>query len=331
MSNNLECGMSKDTELLTPNGWISIQHVTTKIPVLQYSEDGYMSFAKPLGVRKTPVDKAILISCKAKRVKQIVHPMTAIPITNPKKWLKVYRASNLPSQRMIINVGNMRDGNIGELSCLEKVKIAFTILGKTVYKGKKGDICEFTANNVNHFNKLTSLFTEANIHYTVNYRGGGNNRVLITHCASNAYGKDFEWINYGSISGEWCRNFIKELFILHGFCSKSHLNNLCYRVNNPHILDTVQTVSTLAGYRTTVGTLLIRGKYPYNEIGISMGRKGTWLSRIEKEVIDYDDDMYTVVMPTNMVVTRLHRAISVIGCYGVNKPRGLTINREFRQ
>lgn len=337
MNNELNCGLSKDTELLTREGWMSIQNITTKIPVLQYSEDGFTSFARPIGIRKTYVENAIALSVITNYVKQIIHPLNAVPVVSRyRNWLRAYPANNIPIQCDIINVGSSYKQNINTLSAVEKLKIAFACVGTTSHMDKKIGTVEFIVNNENRLNELISLLNKLCIKYTLKHRVRRGRRSVLcstmphTVCfVPNAYKKGFEWINYASIDTEWCVDFINELFFWGGNVNKEYTNSLTYWTNNLNTAHKVQYIATLAGYRTVINEYTTNNNCLHHRIYINKNAKSTSLKNLTKTFIEYNDCMYNVVTPTNMVVTRLNNAVSVTGCYGVDKPKGLVLNREF--
>ena len=70
---------SKDTELLTPKGWINITEVTKETLVAQYTIDGFITFANPILLKTTWTPKAIRLYSKVGNFDQLVGCYHTIP------------------------------------------------------------------------------------------------------------------------------------------------------------------------------------------------------------------------------------------------------------
>lgn len=340
MSNEIECGVSKDTELLTPNGWVNIQRITTKIPVLQYSEDGYMSFARPLGIRKTYVEKAVVLTNIQRHYKQIVHPSHAIPvISGGTKFLKVYPANTVPTSSGLayVNVGNIYRENNPKLLPIDKIKIIFLCVGKYVYRGKKHDTIRFTVKGLDKLDKLTTLLRECGFEYSVDKCFTGakqvNDRItVLARVGVNQTPDNYDWVNNNPLTPDWCVEFINELFTWGHTVHKGHENCRTCSFSIVEHACIIQTIATLAGYRTSIKQRYQhQWKKLFTILYINTTSKTLSSRFMIRNTIDYDAIMYNVVTPLNMVVIKLDHAVSVTGCYGIDKPKGLIINREFRQ
>lgn len=311
-------GLSKDTELLTPTGWLNITEVTKETLVAQYSIDGYISFAQPVYLGNVYARLGVRLYNNNGNYDQLVGIYHAIPyIRNENKNMLITSANRAlsNSHRKYLNTGVLSNGCLCFLTTLDRLRIAFQADGNIKYSCKNSDYIVFKFTKKRKIERLHGLLKETDIEYKIsNTKGGYTNFYFLA--PNGFYEKNFGWINLANVSETWCREFIEELSHWDSYVhNKSHF--CCQYYNNRKLaIDRAQAVATLAGYRTSLFTK-IHGNPNHNTsyiLTIVNNTKSIEGKSLIVKIIDYHDTMCEVVIPSNMLVIRHNDAVSITGC-----------------
>lgn len=328
--------LSKDTELLTPTGWLNIAEVTKETLVAQYWIDGQITFGYPTFIRIEKVEKAVHISSNGKHFDQLVGIQHAIPYISTKTYELKIRSANKTgndSCKKYLHTGILVSESIAKLSPIERVKIAFQADGTIAYVGLEHNTIRFAFSKTRKIERIHTLLTEASIDYKlhINVR---NDSCFVFSAPCGFYKKDFNWVDLSIVSAEWCRQFIEEVSYWDSTIRKITHTNLTYYSTSKQNTDIVQSIATLAGYRTLIALTLNSNSnrrilYRLNMIGNSKSMTG---GNLITKIIPYDGLMYQIVMPSNMLVMRRNNAVTITGCgnHDVRLPRGQVINTNCR-
>ena len=311
--------LSRDTELLTPKGWMNITEVTMETLVAQYSIDGFITFAKPVCLNTKLTQKAIQLYNKGGHYNQIVAPHQIIPyvyLTKKAIKLKISKAETLKtnSTRRYLNTGIVSSKSNKGLTSREKLQIVFQADGFFGYRGKKNDAINFSFSRDRKIDRFNSILKEAKIDYTVRYYGDKTHYYF--KAPKDCYDKNFDWVDLSTVSLQWCRDFIEEVSHWdshiferpHFYCQYANIKKIA--------IDRVQAVATLAGYRTCSSIQYDESNtqntcYRLSILGNSKSIKGDVLV---KNLIDYNDYMYQVITETGFLIIRRNNCVSICGC-----------------
>lgn len=311
---------SEDTEILTPSGWKLFKNLEDDL-VAQYSSKGEIEFVKPTNFIKTKSDKMYLFRNNRCSYSQFVTPEHKIVFHRSNGVLKEQVASEIrPNGKMKFPVSGIKVGGEDALSFWERFLIAYQAdgcrgkknnTGKTkgyrkIYfsfkKDRKKERFQWILDNLDL--KYKKVDSKSRVGYTTWY-------VEV----STEIPKMFTWIDLNKVSGIWCREFLIELSHW-----DSHILSDCslvaYTSKEKINTDIVQAICALTGYSS---------KYLYvdkqkensnwNNCNIIYYRPCYSFTgqQISKEVINEEQDVYCVSVPSGMVVIRHNNCVCISG------------------
>lgn len=309
--------LSKDTELLTPTGWLNIAEVTEETLVAQYWIDGQITFGYPTFIRIEKVEKAVHIHNKLNHYNQLVGIHHAIPYVNTRcQSLQIRSANKVGSDenKRYIHSGFLENNNRVTLSPLDRVRIAFQADG-TNRITKRSNYIVFVLKKSRKIERLHTLLKNANINYKTCSTSRGYVQLYFS-APPGFYEKDFSWVDLTQVSTIWCQEFIHELSHWDSTVPNSAEFRCRYSNNRKIAVDRAQAIAILGGYKTLISSYN-PNKANWNvhySLYISTRYKSTQGDKIITEIINYDSLMYVVLMPSNMLVMRRNDAVSITGC-----------------
>ena len=330
---------SKDTELLTPYGWLNITKVTYWTRVAQYHLDGTITFTIPKMLGRVYVEKAIRLFNKQCHFDQLIGRGQVVPyvaIPEPKVNVKIVRAKidsveKTPHHSHVryLHTGIYNNYSSKILTFGERLKIAFQADGYLDYRGKQHDRIKFEFSKTHKIHRFEWLLREAGIECRpAQYE---TNMVYYRFRSPvGCYEKEFNWIDLSTVSLQWCRDFIEE--VSHWDASildKEYLYRRYYNTRK-HAIDQVQAIATLAGYKTHVGTEIFENTNQKTKYTLSVngGTKCITGDKNIKQFIDYNTYMYQVMTASGFLVIRRNNAVSISGCGFYNLEKSTTVREH---
>lgn len=325
--------LSRDTELLTPTGWLNIEEVTKETLVAQYWKDGQISFTQPVYVNDTYTELAVRLYNEKGHFDQLIGYYHSTPYVTDDGFLTITSAKNATngSHRKYINTGILCQDNDKILTPVERVAIAFQADGHRRIR-KESDYIVFGLRKNAKITRLDSLLKESNIKHTLSLKNRDGYTYYYVSTSTNAFDKNFDWVDLSKVDAKWCLDFIEEIGYWDATVRPS-TNFRCQYFNNRKLaVDRVQAIATLAGYRTCLSSRIREGTN-WNRtytLSISGQRKSILGEIILKDIMQYDDIMYQVMTPSKMIVIRRNDAVSISGCQNYMLPNNLVINKNCK-
>lgn len=309
--------LSKDIELLTPTGWLNIRKVTKETLVAQYWIDGQITFGYPTFIRVEKVQKAVHIHNKLGYYDQLVGIYHAIPyICLYTNNVKVTSASNITrnNRRKYFSTGVLHNEQNVLLSSTERLKIAFQADGTVNRRGIKSDRIGFGFTKRRKIDYFYALMNHTNTTYR-NYICEDGRIYFYFYSLPNTYDKNFDWIDLSKVNAKWCQDFIHELSQWDATVYQKKYLHCVYTNTNKLAIDRAQAIASLAGYRTCMAVNIRDKKWkPAYVLSILAGRKNISGDSLTVTTVEYSDSMYTITMPSNMLLIRHNNAVTVTGC-----------------
>ena len=308
----LHC-FKEGTQVLTARGWVDFRDLPEGEIIAQYCEDGSIEFVRPLGITKDYFE-GDLIRFSSSVYESVVtpnHRCVGLDTRNNNK-LVIQTAEEISFHNKSIPVaGKLRNGNTRALTNLERLAIAYqadgTILNPQSNQGA-GTGYRFHFSRPDKIQRLTTLLTEIGVEYSQYLCGDGTTRFDIPR-QHLCLVKDLTWVDFTSIDAGWCREFIDELMNWDGSRSADTLR---YMTTNQQCYDTVVALGTMAGYRCGVykaETSVGKPAWTVNFVDKPYVSGRT----IEKTLEPYAGYVYSVGVPSTMLVVRYNDKVTVSG------------------
>lgn len=306
--------LSNDTEILTPTGWLNITEVTMETLVAQYfvvDKMGYIGFTNPVNLSKCKVDKAYRVHTNKRHVDQMVNTTHGMVYANNLNRLLVKPVQHTALHHSkIINAGVLYGNEDRDLTLEERLKIAIQADGTINHLSGKSDNIRFKFKKDRKLERIKTLLDNLNIKYNTFPSNTDGCTFYTFLTAPGTYEKDFDWIDLSDKSYKWCNRFIKEI----GYWDSTNYgkNKIQYFNNRKIAVDRVQAIATLGGFRTCLTARNRPGTNWNTSYTLSItDKRGTLSEVLEKTLVDYNDYMYRVVVPSNMLVIRRNDAVSI--------------------
>ena len=325
-----EC-LTPDHKVLTQDrGWINISDITTSDFVAQFNIDSQaISFVNPSVVfSKYYKDDILIFEGASSRFKQKVtknHRMITYRNYGPNVGPQVVLAKDCPTNgSMSFITSGKKEGSLKILTPLERFWIAFQADGSyvdlTKYTGSRFKTIPVTFGFKKERKKvsLRSILKDLNFEFTETCNKDVTRfYVKIPLDLFMDSGKTFDWINLKDIDSEWCKEFIYELSNWDGCdrsLSKTHNKAITtYSSTTRKCIETVQTIASLAGFRSKIFTL---PKVDNQNTCWQVSIVDTWYvtgNSVTVTETPYDGLVYCITVPTGAFLTKIDDIISVTG------------------
>ena len=324
--NVLGC-ISKDTELLTPMGWINIAEVTQETTVAQYfvlDEIGRVGFTKPNYLSNSMIEKAYRLVNYKKHVDQLIASHHCVLYNTYSNALIVTPSSNdLPIASKIINSGYLINPVGGVITADERIKVAIQADGRISKRSKRTDGIIFRLKKPNKLDRIQKILANDDVNYKTYASRIDGCSAFVYLARPDYYDKHFDWLDLTHVDYKWCMGFIDELSRWDSTVRKNENKGdriQYYNCDVPSV-NRAQAVAVLVGYRTCLSG---RDRKPdrwnvSHTLSISDNR-GVLVEQVKKILVDYNDIMYTVGVPSGFLITRRNNCVSVVPCFPTNKP-----------
>lgn len=352
--------------VLTPNGWVEFKDLEDGVPVAQWDyETNEIEFVVPSKVirKKYTGDMVHITHSESHRaIDQIVTADHRIPLVNSDGSLKDRKRETTAIDLKTggghhIPIKGNKVGGKGRLSDLERFKIAFQADGAIRSMPEDYQVGKYSGCTAYLFGfckerkveRLTEILEKLGFEYSVFVGEQYGNRQEMTNfyikvphdviSLEEEKGlKDFDWVDFGSIDGDWGREFIEELLEWDG--SKASETRYIYSNNNKTAIDVVQTICHLSDVATNIYiteahvresqgvTINAQDHYRLN---IKFGTKVANGQSLNKEVFHVEDlDVYCVTVPSSFFLIKHNDIISVTGnCHATMMSTLINILRDF--
>lgn len=300
-----EC-FTDETELLTPNGWISVAKIDTDTLVAQYDTDHQsISYVNPLRTIKRK-SSGNLVRIEGKKFDLLTTLNHEQPVIYRSKGGELYETrytvDKLPLDgKAYIPVSGFALGT-GTFSALERLKVAYQADGHNLYTAGDGTYTyRFAFLKKRKIEALIDILGELGIgfKYIINARGD----TVITIRSTLFLDKYFSWVGFQR-SSCWYHSFLEELTKWDGWTDQyGNYYETPIEIN----ANIVQTASHLSGHVATI-TNPKEDRF-----------RVRWTDRLHvsvkgrKEHIVYNGHVYCVTVPTGNLLVRHNGKIFVSG------------------
>lgn len=322
------------TELLTPQGWKDVSDVTTDDTVLQYEADGSMTFVTPEVVSTHDAEETYVLRNMQGHVQQHVSPNHRVVVERGGKMLE-FRAGDLREQDLdvrtrFINTGVVSTAGDAELSPVERLLIAIqadgsfdnttrNAAGKPRRDGSvSGHVpCKFSLTKERKVKRLTELATAAGWNLR-NYGVDGRGRAALVLDVPADIKRDkllSDIRPISSMTAEWCADAIGEVALWDGHTVVDNPDRVTYGSVVEANSTWVQTVATLAGFRTHWSVRKDDRKETFHDIYRVQIHRGISTTSAQSVRVERapGERVYGVQVPSSYLVTRLNGGVSVTG------------------
>lgn len=309
----------EQTEILTENGFLSFSELmdNQKIRVAQYHENGTVDFVFPTKYFQDVYEGPMQYFTNEHHIDLLVTPNHRMIRRNAAKRIDVQKAENVKYnfRWQHIHAGTL----IGDrkLSPLERILIAFQADGSYNTTGPKNKI-RFTFTKQRKIQRMTELCDNAGIDYHTTTEPGRPQNTQFYITLDEAPLKNFEWVLpiLSQISGLWAQEFIEEM----SYWDATRRSDDRFKFDTTVAInaEVVQTLATLAGYRTCYSISPDTRKEIFSDVhtvhvclwDYSDGQS------IKCEQVQYNGTIYCVQVPTGMLIVRRNGKVSVCGNSG---------------
>lgn len=326
-----EC-FTKDTEVLTTGGWLSVDKVTETTKIAAVNDDLSINFQSPAGIVVRD-DFTHRYNIKNSVVQMELSPGHRVVYTKEGQWAEDTAENiKLVHGKKIHTIATGR-GSL-QWTPLSALKVAYQADGRTrAYKahGYTGDnYCyEFTFKKQRKIQRLINILSELpDIEYsTWEDRRGYTGFYVKT---SEILMKDFSWVNLADVSQEFAIAFCEEL--LHWDGKIRHAARGVYCNTNKPAIDVSQAIAVMAGLRTHLGMYIKKGYKPCYELTMR-----TYVpidaGSLKKEKIVFSGLMYCFSVSTGRLLIRTHGSVVVSGntgktLFGISNACGYARNKH---
>lgn len=314
-----EC-FSADTEVLTPEGWLTVDKVTTSTSICVVDKELQSSFEEPeTVVAQDGFDYLYHIRNKKGQLDLLVSPGHRM-IYEKEGEIKEETAEDISYKQGY----KSHNTTVATGSCAwaaeDALAVAFQADGRSrIYKSHgysgKGYGYEIVIQKQRKIDRLRLLLTEADYSWKEWVTSSG--RTGFYFRSKRLFDKDFSWLLVDNLSLEFCRRFSEELAFWDG--STRSITRWKYSNTNELAIDKAQAVVCQAGYNTFKSEVIDKRGYPTcYELHIRSNYTPVDGQSVLKErvVCTRDTKLYCFDVSTGIVLVRRNGVVSVQGNCG---------------
>jgi hypothetical protein len=306
---------TRDTEVLTPQGWLTVDKVTLDTPILQVTENLSSQFVYPLEVHTHEQNEIVHVHDTRGRVNLQVtkgHMM----VTSKQGKLSKDRADTVKYvQGVKHHVTSFYTGSDKKLTPLERLNIAFQADGHTrVYKDYGYTI---SVKKERKLIRLRNILKETGLEYTEYKDGNRENKGFYIKSPNYKLSKNFDWVDLLNMGQDYGKEFIEELS--YWDATRRTDTRFKFDTTNKQVADVVQAISAMVGYNCLLSKFEDNRKETYSDIySLSIRTKYEPVDgqSIKKDVIPYTDTTYCFKVYSGMLLVRRNGAVAVCGNTG---------------
>jgi ribonucleotide reductase beta subunit family protein with ferritin-like domain len=320
-----ETCFTPETELLTEAGWMSFQDLSKDIKVAQYDEsNGTISFTSPTAYIDKQYDGELTsftsqykFDLTATSDHDLIYLHTYKDGLVPKK---VKFSEFTPHYRKKIIVSGRKLGELNELSLIDKFKIALQADGTIDYRiNGKFSGCNasmFSFKKKRKIERLTNILDGLGWDYTKTSNPNGYTSFRVKSPLSVTLSKVFDWVDFDSVSAEWCSAFLFELGHWDGHFVNGSDERITYVSSDKYNVDVVQVISVLAGWSCTLGIRPDDRKSTYKDCYVAnlhVDKTFKATGNVEKTTFNYKGRVMCVSVPTGNIIVRQNDRVAIVG------------------
>ena len=267
-----EC-MTKDQEVLTPKGWVSVADIRPQDLVLQFDKETRRTNFAPVSTISTDF---------APKLYNFKSQLGYVDLTcSPKHRIirKAITSDGLVTRTAETNFGQtsswlhstpLLTDNKGATSLTdwEKFYLLMSRYGTLTQQAQQIDLV-VSSGKLDKIERFKALFDRLSLDYVAyNYKYGNGNMIRISDVPNQ--GIDLNKLkllpkrNLNEVTLEWCQDYLNTLFEWVG--SNECETSLNYYSTHKQYIDYVQSLCTLAGYKTRIS--VVKDSDPYTVDGV---------------------------------------------------------------
>ena len=344
-----EC-LTSEHFLLTPKGWKSVKDVRIGDSVVQFNKDTkQMSFAKVQHTSINKPDRTYLLKTEQNHLSLHCSPNHRIlgyyNGNSVIQTAKEFKRGN----KNIPNTGDFIGSNCSSLTLEERFLIALHADGsynKTLNKSgkltrngqKTGTIpVRFSFSKQRKIEEFEGLLEKLNYSFTktqdeVEVKSRKTRYHYVVRVPVALVDKDrvkrLPIRDFNKVNKQWCIDYIDEIAKWDGHIVKGSSNRVTYGTVDKTAAELVQTIATLAGYRTHYAVIEDTRKDSFNDIHRIQINKHRWSTNTQNLVIEESSPqcVYGVQVPSGFLLTKHNNAVSITG----NSVHGTYIGYKFQ-
>jgi nicotinic acid phosphoribosyltransferase len=310
------------TEILTEKGFVPFSeyksHPTSLTPVAQYHEDGSIDFVEPTKYYEESYEGPMYHFTNAFHIDLLVTPNhRMIRRRRSDQKIDVIKAEDAKYNFRWQHIHGGKLAGSAELSAIEKILIAFQADGSFNTTGPKTKI-RFNFTKQRKVQRMTALCENAGVDYHTSVEPGRPQNVQFYITLPNEPSKDFEWVLeiLPHISGDWAQAFIEEMS--YWDATRRTEDRFKYDTTIAVNAEVVQTLATLAGYRTCYSIAPDERKEIFSDVHTVHVCLWDYTDgqSINVEQVPYKGKVYCVQVPSGMLIIRRNGKVSVCGNSG---------------
>jgi len=305
---------SRDTEVLTPKGWITVDKVTTETEIAQVDKDLTLTFVQPSAVHPHEQQYCYHIHDTLGRVDLIVTEGHGMVVDINGVLTKERADTVVYKQGVKHHVAAKTSSQSRNLNYMERLAIAYQADGHS--RSYKDYGYTFSLKKERKIERLRSILDKLGWEYS-EYKDGNRGNLGFYIKALRPLLKDFSWVELDCKSVEWCQEFIEELS--YWDATRKTKTRFKFDTTNKQVADTVQAIAVMAGYNCLMTKFVDNRKESYKNVyslSIRTNYQPVDGQCIKKDRIPFSDTTYCFEVPTGMLLVRRNGAVAVCGNTG---------------
>lgn len=306
---------SRDTEILTPQGWITVDKVTQETYIAQVNSDLTTTFVQPEAIHPHEQTHCYHIHDELGRVDLIVtegHGM----VYEKKGKLWKERADTVKYYQGVKHHVTAAASITDQVDFLptHRLEIAYQADGHTRNYKEYGYTFSFKKERKQQ--RLKEILGDCGYEYS-EYKDGNRGHIGYYVKSKIKLHKHFDWVDLSLVSKEWCRKFIEELS--YWDATRRTDTRFKFDTTNREVADKVQAISILAGYNCLLSVTIDSRSPNYNDVyslTIRTNYQPVDGQCIVKEKIPFTDTTYCFEVPSGMLLVRRNGAVAISGNTG---------------
>lgn len=328
-----ECVL-RDHDLLTPAGWVGIATLKPTDKVAQYHEDGTITFTPFSNPTVSEVDHTwhftneqghldLQVSDNHRMIMRTI-VAEARKDSGRESRLKIEAAKDCRHNPYSAHIcaGKLVNSQACKLTSEERLLIAFQADARTPRKVDNGKFSGtvrlvFKLKRPRKIERLRSLCKELELPLESKPAARGQTAFTVyVDPAAGACKRFASWVDLSKVDAAWCRDFIDELSYWDGHRVDGGDNRITWGNTNKSDVDIVQTIASLAGYRTHYKFIEDTRYEPaalYHRLQIVRNRDYFRGNKITKTKVEGKELVYGITVPSGMLLVRRNNMIGVTG------------------
>lgn len=305
---------SRDTEVLTPKGWITVDKVTTETEIAQVDKDLTLTFVQPSAVHPHEQQYCYHIHDTLGRVDLIVTEGHGMVVDINGVLTKERADTVVYKQGVKHHVAAKTSSQSRNLNYMERLAIAYQADGHS--RSYKDYGYTFSLKKERKIERLRFILDKLGWEYS-EYKDGNRGNLGFYIKALRPLLKDFSWVELDCKSVEWCQEFIEELS--YWDATRRTKTRFKFDTTNKQVADTVQAIAVMAGYNCLMTKFVDNRKESYKDVyslSIRTNYQPVDGQCIKKDRIPFSDTTYCFEVPTGMLLVRRNGAVAVCGNTG---------------